>query len=76
MATPIIVNPIQPSPVVVNGTQKSGTPIKVETDLDYNRVQSMIDEKIKDIDISQLKADNAELRNELERIKQLTYAAL
>jgi hypothetical protein len=54
MATPIVVNPTQPSQVVVNGTQKSGTPIKVTTDLDYNRVQSMIDEAVGDIDFSAL----------------------
>jgi hypothetical protein len=51
MATPIVVNPTQPSQVVVNGTQKSGTPIKVTTDLDYNRVQSMIDEAVGDVNI-------------------------
>lgn len=54
MATPIIVNPTKPSQVVVNGTQKSGTPITINTDLDYNRVQSMIDDKLKDIDTTEL----------------------
>lgn len=54
MATPIVVNPTKPSQVVVNGTQKSGTPIKVTTDLDYNRVQSMIGEAVGDIDFSAL----------------------
>ena len=67
MATPIVVNPTQPSQVVVNGTQKSGTPIQVTTDLDYNRVQSMIDEKIGDvkIDTTELakQGENAEATN-------------
>lgn len=69
MATPIIVNPTQPSQVVVNGTQKSGTPIKVTTDLDYNRVHSMIDEKIGDIDMSAI-AKEATLLAESAAIKQ------
>lgn len=69
MATPIIVNPTQPSQVVVNGTQKSGTPIKVTTDLDYNRVKSMIDEKIGDIDMSAI-AKEATLLAESDAIKQ------
>lgn len=51
MATPIVVNPTEPSQVVVNGMQKSGTPIQVTTDLDYNRVQSMIDEAVGDVKI-------------------------
>lgn len=59
MATPIIVNPTQPSPVVVNGTQKSGTPITINTDLDYNRVQSMINESLGDV-----KIDTTELAKE------------
>ena len=51
MATPIIVNPTKPSQVVVNGTQKSGTPITINTDLDYTRVQSMIGEALGDVKI-------------------------
>lgn len=67
MATPIIVNPTQPSQVVVNGTQKSGTPIKVTTDLDYARVQSMIDEAVGDVNIDTTdlakQGDNPEATN-------------
>lgn len=59
MATPIIVNPTKPSQVVVNGTQKSGTPITINTDLDYNRVQSMINESLGDV-----KIDTTELAKE------------
>jgi hypothetical protein len=51
MATPIIVNPSRPSQVVVSGTQKSGTPITINTDLDYTRVRSMINEALGDINI-------------------------
>lgn len=69
MATPIIVNPTKPSQVVVSGTQKSGTPITINTDLDYTRVQSMIDDKLKGIDIEAL-------RKKLEEIEQLAYAGL
>lgn len=69
MATPIIVNPTKPSQVVVSGTQKSGTPITINTDLDYTRVQSMIDEKLKGI-------DTESLRKKLEEIEQLAYAGL
>jgi hypothetical protein len=59
MATPIIVNPTKPSQVVVNGTQKSGTPITINTDLDYTRVQSMIGEALGDV-----KIDTTELAKE------------
>ena len=69
MATPIIVNPTKPSQVIVGGTQKSGTPITITTDLDYTRVQSMIDDKLKGI-------DTESLRKKLEEIEQLAYAGL
>lgn len=59
MATPIIINPTKPSQVVVNGTQKSGTPITINTDLDYTRVQSMIGEALGDV-----KIDTTELAKE------------
>lgn len=59
MATPIIVNPTKPSQVVVNGTQKSGTPITINTDLDYTRVRSMIGEALGDV-----KIDTTELAKE------------
>lgn len=58
MATPIVVNPSKPSQVVVGGGTQSGTPIKVTTDLDYNRVQSMINESIDSIDTSDLAKEN------------------
>lgn len=51
MAESIIINPSRPSQVVVSGTQKSGTPITINTDLDYTRVRSMIDEALGDINI-------------------------
>lgn len=67
MATPIIVNPTKPSQVVVNGTQKSGTPITITTDLDYTRVQSMIDESLGDVKIDTTdlakQGDNPEATN-------------
>lgn len=71
MATPIIVNPTKPSQVVVNGTQKSGTPITINTDLDYNRVQSMIDESLGDVKIDTTDlAKEQTLLQESEAIKQ------
>ena len=71
MATPIIVNPTKPSQVVVNGTQKSGTPITINTDLDYTRVQSMIGEALGDVKIDTTDlAKEQTLLQESEAIKQ------
>lgn len=69
MATPIIVNPTKPSQVVVNGTQKSGTPITINTDLDYTRVQSMIGDALGDVKIDT--SDLAKEQTLLEVSKKL-----
>lgn len=71
MATPIIVNPTKPSQVLVNGTQKSGTPITINTDLDYTRVQSMIGEALGEVKIDTTDlAKEQTLIDKAEEIKQ------
>lgn len=72
MATPIIVNPTRPSQVVVSGTKKSGTPITINTNLDYTRVRSMIDESLGDVNIDTTDlAKEQTLLDKAEEIKQV-----
>jgi hypothetical protein len=41
MATPIVVNPIKPSAVLVESNNKSGTPIHIDDSIDWGKVEAI-----------------------------------
>ena len=63
MADKIIVRPTEQSPIVVSGSN-SGTPVKVNTDIDYSLVNKIIDKEVEP------------LKKKLEEVESLVYASL
>lgn len=91
MATPIVVNPIKPSAVVVESNKKSGTPIKIDDSIDWGRVEAIATDAARDaiaVDTelsteSENPVQNKVIATELDTVKQsveellpLIYAGL
>lgn len=87
MATPIIVNPIKPSAVVVESTKQSGTPISIDKGVDWGRVEAVVADAAKDavkdmaVDdhlsaVSTNAVQNKVIYGKLNEMMNLLYAAL
>lgn len=87
MATPIVVNPIKPSAVVVESNKKSGTPIKIDSSLDWERVEAIAADAARDaikdmaIDtelstLSENPVQNKVVTGKLNEMMNIIYAAL
>jgi hypothetical protein len=46
MATPIVVNPIKPSAVLVESNNKSGTPIHIDDSIDWGKVEGIVADEV------------------------------
>lgn len=87
MATPIVVNPIKPSAVLVESNHKSGTPIHIDDSIDWGRVESIVADAIEgafqeiEIDdhlsaVSTNAVQNKVIYEKLNEMMNLLYAAL
>lgn len=87
MAATIVVRPTKPSTVVVGGSKKSGAPIKIDSSLDWERVEAIAADAAKDA-IKDMYIDtelstesgnavqNKVVTSKLNEMMNLIYAAL
>ena len=81
MATPIVVIPQDKKPIVVSGAGKSGTPIQMNANVDWNKVEAIAadaaKEAVKEVSVdSQLSAtstnavENRVVTQELQKLQE------